>query len=65
MSRKLIIIRKASYSIDELTFSTSQEMDFNEMSDHFELLCGCCDKKKIDSKILPILARQENLLMFQ
>jgi len=65
MSRKLIIIRKSLYSIDELTFNTNQDFDFTEMSDHFELLCGCCDKKKIDSKILPKLTRQENLLMFQ
>ena len=65
MSRKLIIIRKASYPIEDISYNDNQELEFTEMSSYFELLCGCCDKKKIDCSILPKLKRPENLAMFQ
>ena len=66
MSRKLVIVRRAVFSIEEISYSDNQdEMRFTEMSDYFEPLCACCDKKKIDLKILPNLTRHENLVMFQ
>ena len=36
-----------------------------EMSEYFELLCTCCDKKKIDEKILPKITKRRNLDTFQ
>jgi len=36
-----------------------------EMCNYFELLCTCCDKKKVDEKILPKITKRRNLDLFQ
>ncbi len=75
ISRKSIIIRKANFcrNINVISDFNSVDMDdiyskeiVNvEMSNYFELLCTCCDKKRIDAKILPKLTKRRNLDLFQ
>jgi hypothetical protein len=36
-----------------------------EMTDHFELICTCCDRKLIDTEILPVISRRKNTEHFQ
>lgn len=72
ISRKSIIIRKSDFcrSINIISdFNAIDTGDDNivnvEMSGYFELLCTCCDKKRIDTKILPKITKRRNLDLFQ
>ena len=74
ISRKSIIIRKANFcrNINVISDFNSVDMDdiyskeiVNvEMSNYFELLCTCCDKKRIDAKILPKLTKRRKFIGF-
>jgi hypothetical protein len=61
ISRKLIVIRRATFSMDDLSLSSSRV----ELSDFFEMVCACCDKKKIDLQIVPKLITRKNIELFQ
>ena len=72
ISRKSIIIRKSNFNqmVDMIRDSSVQEVNnadiLNlEMSNYFELVCTCCDKKRIDTKILPNITKRRNLDLFQ
>ena len=61
ISRKLIVIRRATFGIEDFSLSSSQ----TELSDYFEMVCACCDKKKIDLQIVPKLVTRKNIELFQ
>jgi serine/threonine-protein kinase ATR len=68
ISRKSIIVRKINYSISTMSQATSEtprdELKFDEMCDYFDILCTCCDKKRIDTTILPLVSKKKNLEQF-
>lgn len=66
ISRKSIIVRKSSFSTElESCSNTKESLSISEMSKYFDIICTCCDKKKIDSQIYPKLVKRKNSDYFQ
>lgn len=66
ISRKAVIIRKASFTVQTNAQNTSSSDEPKlELSDNFKLVCTFCDKKHIDKNLLSKLKRRKNLDLFQ
>ncbi|CAF0950646.1 unnamed protein product [Brachionus calyciflorus] len=60
ISRKCMILRKTSCTVNLEPDQNKNHFSFNEMSDNFNLVCTFCDKKFIDTKILPRIGKRKN-----
>ena len=70
ISRKSIIVRKSSFIKHISLLNNDSNTKYNEssnyeMSDYFELLCTCCDKKTIESRIINKITKRKNLELLQ
>ena len=71
ISRKCIILRKSTFDKQinlinaDIEFKNdSLEIEHAEMGQYFEIVCACCDKKEIDTKIIPKITRGKNMDIF-
>ena len=71
VSRKCMVMRRASFLSDHSSSARTPAIDRqNEssragLSGYFEIVCTCCDKRRIDLDVLGKLARRRNLELFQ
>jgi hypothetical protein len=62
VSRKSLVIRKSTYKMGFKSESSSDELESIDFDRHFEIVCTCCDKKRIQSSsILSNIQRRKNL----
>ena len=76
VSRKSIVIRKSIFSASFTQFTStskpeSADEDLNknlaliDLRDYFEIVCTCCDKKRINTSLIPKLVKRKNIEMLQ
>lgn len=65
ISRKSIILRKQSFTVDFDMSNNTQELPLIEICKYFELICTCCDKQIIDSNILTKIVKRKNFELIQ
>ena len=63
MRRSLFVLKKNLLDINDNrpVSNSSNEIVHFELADYFDILCTCCDKKRIDSQIIPSLTRKKNI----